>query len=174
VIEYDLGKQVDLFQGVRKWLAGDEKGGSRRGGGAWEWAVEHRTPLVGGGALGGVLASLLWRRRRGVAAGVTSRPQSRRSREVKGAFDRATRAIERRTTPRAVGETPRELAVRAAVRGDPGAAAYSELVLLYYASRFGAQAVDQARVEALAAAVVKPPQPRASELSVEKPPLRPN
>ena len=158
IIEYDIGKQVDFLQGVRKWWGGDGKRATEKKSAGWmawlAWLRAHR--MVPAGVAGLAAAIYLGRRRRRTAGTATGRAPSRRRLKVQGAFERATRALERRGTIRAPGETPRELGDRAAHQHDPGAAAYVELVALYYAARYGDEAIDPAQVEALALRVIKP------------------
>ena len=72
------------------------------------------------------------------------------------ALERAIRALERRGVARTPSDTPRAIGARAASRGDPGAEAFAALVELYYEARFGGLHVDEARLDALARAVIKP------------------
>jgi protein-glutamine gamma-glutamyltransferase len=152
VIEYDLNKQIDLFQGVRDWLSGSSRPSAA--GSPWAWVKAHRVPL-GGGAAGLALAAWLYYRRRGSAAPRAARP-SRAATAALSAIARATRALERRGTARAPGETAAELGKRASAKGDPGAAPFEELVVLYYAARFGGEPVDPSIVERLCTQVIRP------------------
>jgi transglutaminase-like putative cysteine protease len=68
-----------------------------------------------------------------------------------------------RGLPRAIGETPRELAGRAQAAADPGARPFGQLVDSYYAARFGAQAVPQSDLERLAAQVIRPTPERVDD-----------
>ncbi|MSP59553.1 MAG: DUF3488 domain-containing protein [Myxococcales bacterium] len=160
VIEYDVAKQVDILQGIRKWWRSDGGGGKDRGkglgqGGATRagWLYAHRRQLAIGASVCAFAGYFWWRRRRGGPA--SDRAPARRRLQVAGAFERATRAVERRTSPRGPAETPTELCDRAALRSDPGALPYRELVDLYYAARFGGEAVDRVNFERLAREVVK-------------------
>jgi hypothetical protein len=154
VIEYDLGKQVDLVQGLRRWMS--DRPGSSGGGGAWRWLRGHAVALgtVAAAVAAGIALLVRARRRRGEEA---KRSPARAADRLLGRFiGRALRALERRGTARGIAETHAELAERAAARGDPGAAPFGELVGIYYAARFGGEPVDAARVADLTARVVAP------------------
>jgi hypothetical protein len=88
-------------------------------------------------------------RRRG--RGVTARHV-----QAENAYARALKALDKRGLNRALGETGRELALRAREARDPGAAPFAELVELYYAARFGGESVAAAELDRLAESVIHP------------------
>ena len=153
VIEYDLGKQVDIARSVGRWA----QLGTKRD--ALERFVRKHARHVGGVALVAVglwLALGAWRRRRAPSFRI------RRGAEALHAYARALRSLERRGFSRGAGETGRELAARVAAADEPAAAPFAELVELYYAARFGAAAVPSAELERLAQAVAQAaPRPEA-------------
>jgi transglutaminase-like putative cysteine protease len=148
VIEYDLGKQADLVSGVRDWGHAMAQGSSLRRLPGARW-LALLAALVGALALG---LRAPWRR----ATARRGRPEHVAANH---AFARALRALERRGHGRRAAETGRELALRVERAGDPGAAPFSALVELYYASRFGNAPVPADELERLAQAVVRPPSP---------------
>jgi hypothetical protein len=108
------------------------------------------------GALVVLAAAIAWavqRRRRAHPHG------TRLVLHAENAYTRALRALERRGLARGTAETGRELAERAAKANDPGAAAFAELVELYYAARFGAKPVPSSDLDRLSQAVIHPGQP---------------
>jgi transglutaminase-like putative cysteine protease len=145
VIEYDLGKQTDLVNGVREFGAGVFRAASLK-----ERAKKVAQPV---GVITALLAAAWVLRRRRAGGSVPIRLQ-----HVESAYGRALRALEKRGLQRAAGETGRELATRAHTSGDPGAAPFSALVELYYTARFGGQPVPSAELDRLAEAVVRPPE----------------
>jgi transglutaminase-like putative cysteine protease len=144
VIEYDLAKQTDLANGVRDFTSGIFHATS------FKQRIQRAAPPVGGALVfAAALAFTLRRRRRGPRVGA-------RIHQAENAFGRALRALEKRGLTRGLGETARELAGRAHATGDPGAPAFSALVELYYAARFGGEAVPVADLERLAEEVIHP------------------
>jgi transglutaminase-like putative cysteine protease len=143
VIEYDLGKQADMVNGVREYTADLFKVGSLR-----ERARRAAPPL---GALVGLAAAAFWLRR---ARRLRVRPLVR-NQHAESAYSRAVRALEKRGLTRAAGETGRELAARAHAGRDPGAAAFSALVELYYAARFGGEPVPADELDRLSQVVIR-------------------
>jgi transglutaminase-like putative cysteine protease len=158
VIEYDLGKQVDIFQGLRKWFSSD--GSGTQGSRATNWlAFAKRYKIEIGIAVAGLAALFtLWRRRRLITRGGSRRSPTGNEIRAQHALERAMRALEKRGATRAASETAAELATRVRAAGDPGAASFAELVDLYYAARFGEKAIAAAELDRLATAVVRPPQ----------------
>ncbi len=150
VIEYDLGKQVDLFQQARRWFAPAD---SPTESGLLKWLAAHKVAIGVGVIL--LVAAAWWRFR--ARARAVARARSRSERRALNAVERAMRALDKRGTARAPAETAAELAARAARNHDPGAEPFRELVDLYYAARFGGVAVDAAALDRLAARVVRPP-----------------
>jgi hypothetical protein len=152
VIEYDLAKQADAFNKVRKW-ASDRSGGSS---GSWLDALKRHQRALVLIAAALIAAGALWRRRRGFTFGGR---RAIRAHAANQAFERALRALEKRGHPRGLGETGRELAVRVDAARDPGAQSFAELVELYYAARFGGAEVPSSTLERLAQKVVRPEAP---------------
>lgn len=150
VIEYDLNKQIDAVQGMRRW-ASTLSGGSRILG-----ALERQRGPIAGLLAAGAAAWLLLRRRRRRARGLRT-PASTRAH---AAFQRALRALEKRGYPRGAAETGRELSARVSAGGDPAAPRFAELVELYYAVRFGDAAPPPGALERLADEVARPRESR--------------
>jgi transglutaminase-like putative cysteine protease len=151
VIEYDLAKQADAFNRVRKW-AGTVGGSSS---GSWLDTLkrhEREEVMVVAVLLAG---GYLFTRRRQLGFG-GSRRAGTRAQAASLAFERAVRALEKRGHTRAEGETGRELAVRVDRAGDPGAQPFAALVELYYAARFGEAPIAAAELDRLARQVVSP------------------
>jgi transglutaminase-like putative cysteine protease len=145
VIEYDLGKQVDMVQGVRDFSSGaltNLRLGKLSGGARFFFGLV---------ALALAIAIGLRRMRRGRR--LPGRPEQV---VASHAFARALRALERRGYPRGMAETGRELAGRVSRGGDPAAQPFAELVELYYAARFGEAEIPGDDLERLASAVVSP------------------
>jgi protein-glutamine gamma-glutamyltransferase len=155
VIEYDLGKQVELARSVGRWaqLASKRE--------ALDRLLKRHAVEVGGAAamlVGLLIGWRTWRRRRPPAA------RLRQGVEALGAYARALRALERRGFARGTGETGRELATRVREAGDPAAGPFEDLVELYYAARFGGIKVASGELDRLAQLVANLPlPPRASE-----------
>jgi len=152
VIEYDLGKQVELARSVGRWA----QFGSKRD--ALEHFARTHARQAGGFVLlvaGLWLAARAWRRRRAPTWRI------RRGAEALHAYARALKSLERRGFTRGAGETGRELAARVATAHDPAAQPFAELVELYYAARFGAATVSTADLDRLAQAVAQAPAPIA-------------
>jgi transglutaminase-like putative cysteine protease len=146
VIEYDLSKQTDLVTGVRDWTTNAFRTGPL------QERIKRAAPPAGGAlVLAAALAVIVRRRRRGPRVGA-------RIHQAENAFGRALRSLDKRGLSRAVGETARELAIRAHATSDPAAPAFSALVELYYRARFGGEAVPLADLERLAEAVIHPPK----------------
>jgi len=150
VIEYDLGKQADAVSSVRRWFGA---GTNTPGEGIWTRVKRHRNPIGAGLVLLAAVAAA-WRWRRRARGGPSLRPLQARA---QSAFERAERALLRRGWSRHPSETASELARRATEGKDSGSAAFTELVALYYAARFGAMPVDPAELDRLARQVVQPP-----------------
>ncbi|MGZ3439300.1 MAG: transglutaminase TgpA family protein [Polyangia bacterium] len=148
VIEYDLGKQVDLARSVGRWAQLSTKRDALAG-----FARKHAVEVGGFLALvvGLWLAARAWRRRRAPTLRI------RRGAEALHAYGRALKALERRGFARGAGETGRELAARVHAAADPVATPFAELVELYYAARFGAAAVPSDELDRLAQAVIATP-----------------
>lgn len=152
VIEYDLGKQVEIARTVGKWA----QLGSKRDA-VTAFAKRHAAE-AGGFVIcvaGLWMAARAWRRRRAPAT------QLKRGVGALNAYSRALRALERRGFPRGPGETGRELAARLRAGDDAAAAPFAELVELYYAARFGAADVAAADLDRLAQAVAAAPPHKA-------------
>src|SRR5262249_2483949 len=94
----------------------------------------------------------LRRRRVTLWPGMTKVPRT----HATTAFARALRALEKRGYSRGVAETGRELAVRVEQGGDPAAQPFSQLVELYYASRFGEKQIPSSELDQLAQQVTSP------------------
>jgi hypothetical protein len=148
VIEYDLASQLELFTGLGDAL--------KAGAGAIKdavvavkgWVVDRwwiGIPLAGGLAL-----VVLRRRRRRRGAGTTTMATRRvRVRSpIAESYDRAVKALAKGGIGREPALTPRELAARMQARGEPGAAAFGELVELYYAAEWGARRAEDAEERA--------------------------
>jgi transglutaminase-like putative cysteine protease len=156
VIEYDLSSQLELFKGVGGALetaAGAVKDAAVA---ASDWAAGRwwlGIPLAGGIAL----LVLRRRRRRRGGAPVTAPRRARVRSPIAESHDRAAKALAKAGIPRDPALTPRELAARMQLRGVPGAAAYAELVELYYAAEWGGRydgaPAEKDRAQALAEAV---------------------
>jgi transglutaminase-like putative cysteine protease len=153
VIEYDLGKQVDLINGVRDWSHGLSRSGDLR-----RALAAHRRALGVVALVAGLAVLLAVRRRRPPRVRL---PQAHVA--ATHAYGRALKALERRGFPRAPSETGRELAARVENGGDPGAAAFHELVELYYAVRFGDAPAADDELDRLAVAVIRPTPPTTPE-----------
>lgn len=109
-----------------------------------------RRGVAGAGLVATALvAAWFWRKRgqrRAQAVGLVAR-------ETERWLGRALRALERRGLRRAPGETMAALARRAERLGDPGARAFTELVALHDATRFGGHPSDEERLTELSAQV---------------------
>jgi len=152
VIEYDLGKQVELARSVGRWA---QLGTKRAALESFARRHARKGALALAVVVGLFFALRAWRRRRTPAAHV------RQGADALHAYGRALKALERRGFGRAPGETGRELAARVHAAGDPVAAPFAELVELYYAARFGAADVAAAELDRLAQAVIATPPPSA-------------
>jgi protein-glutamine gamma-glutamyltransferase len=149
VIELDLNKQANAVSSIRKWLQNLTSTST-----IGDALKRHDGWLGGLGALlAGAIGLRAWRRRR------PSARLPRAGAQAQGAFQRALKALERRGHARGTAETGRELAVRVARAGDPAAQQFSSLVELYYAARFGGDAVPPAELDRLAQQVQRPPSP---------------
>ncbi len=154
VIEYDLSSQMELFKGVGGALKSAARAVKDAAVAAKDHAAERwwlGLPIAAG------IAVLALRRRRRRVDGLP-RAAARRARArspIADSYDRAAKALAKGGLPREPGVTPRELAARMQARGDPGAAAFGELVELYYAAEWGARSGEAAeeRARALAAEV---------------------
>ncbi len=156
VIEYDLGRQLNLFKDLGKSLGFTGKLSGRT---VKEWLGRNKLWIAGAVLLVALAVALrkLRRRveRREEPAGRRSRA---RSHPIISLWARAAKKLARHGFPRAPAETPREHAVSLAAKGAPGADAFSRLTELYYTARFaeptavaGAGDVEAAR--ALAARI---------------------
>jgi transglutaminase-like putative cysteine protease len=155
VIEYDLASQLELFEGLGNALKAGAAAVKDAAGAAKDWAVERwwiGVALMGGLALV-VLRRRGWRRRGGEQA--VGRRRDRARSPVAESYDRAAKGLAKAGIAREPAITPRELAARMAARGEPAAAAFGELVELYYAAEWGARqgAAEAERARALEAAV---------------------
>lgn len=141
VIEYDLGKQVELARSVGRWAQFGTKRDALE-----QFARKHARQAAGlvVVAVGLWLAARAWRRRRAPSLRI------RRGTVALHAYARALKALERRGFARGPGETGRELAARVQAAHDPAAQPFAELVELYYAARFGAATVPPAELDRLA------------------------
>ncbi|HWO25432.1 MAG TPA: DUF3488 and transglutaminase-like domain-containing protein [Kofleriaceae bacterium] len=149
VIEYDLSSQLALFKEVGGALRSGAAAVKRAATAAWDAAVARwwlAIPLAGGIAIF-VLRRRRHRRRAGGGQAGAARPVRVRS-ALAESYDRAAKALAKGGVTRAPGLTPRELAARMQARGDPGAAAFGELVELYYAAEWGARADAAAEARA--------------------------
>jgi hypothetical protein len=146
VIEYDLASQLELFEGLGGALKAGAAAVKEAAVAAKDRAVERwwlGAPLAGG------IALLVWRRRRRRTGEL--RPSARRGRArspIAESYDRAAKALAKAGLARAPALTPRELAAGMRARGDPGAAAFGELVELYYAAEWGARRDEAAEEQA--------------------------
>jgi hypothetical protein len=150
VIEYDLGKQVEIARSVGRWAQFSSK---RE---ALDRVVRRHAVQVAGGVallLGVWLLLRAWRRRRAPTV------RLRRGAEALHAYHRAVRALQRRGFTQAPGETGLELAARVRAAADPAAEPFGQLVDLYYAARFGAIPVAGSDLERLALKVIQTPRP---------------
>lgn len=154
VIEYDLGKQVELVERGRGLLASfSHPRGARR--------LPWRAFAVALGIAAGVAFLVRLARRGGI------RPLGWRKRgPAEKALERALRALRARGYQRGLGETGRELADRASSGWDPGAAPFAELVERYYEARFGGLAVPEPELDRLAREVARarPPSTPAAQV----------
>jgi transglutaminase-like putative cysteine protease len=143
VIEYDLQRQLGLFKGIGQSL----KAAGR--------AVRAFAIEVGSQAkkrwyllvlVGLMLAALIQRRRKRIAAMLGAHDRARRRRPVAEIWTGVITRLARRGLPRDPALTPRELARRWTA---PGSAELAELTELYYAVEYGgadeAAAVGRAR-----------------------------
>jgi protein-glutamine gamma-glutamyltransferase len=152
VIEYDLAKQADVVNSVRDYGSDLFRTASLK-----ERLKRAAPPLGGLAALAAVVALLMRRARR------TSLGPAARHVHADSAYGRALRALEKRGLQRGAGETGRELAARARAANDPGASPFAALVELYYAARYGGEAVPSAELDRLADGVIHPlPKPNES------------
>ena len=159
VIEYDLEKQMDVVSRLRQWIKRDTKQRQATEPSPWRDRVRKHKLAFGVAvvALVGLAFAVreLYRRR-------PARSRRRVAVRATRVMERAMRALERRGTTRLPSDTPAALGKRAAAHDDPGAAAYAELVILYYEARYGARPVDQQLLERLAATVIRPPSEASS------------
>ena len=143
VIEYDLGKQVDLARSTGRVLS--ELGG----GGKSTGTLERLRRTVRPGLVLALLCVLVVTLRRGRWRGSAAKVGDLH-------LAKAYVALEKRGLARGLGETARELARRAIAERDPGAEAFVRLVERCYAARYGSEAVDRAELAALVQKVVRP------------------
>ncbi|HYB72933.1 MAG TPA: DUF3488 and transglutaminase-like domain-containing protein [Candidatus Sulfotelmatobacter sp.] len=155
VVDYSLQDQLQAAQLLRQQTGRLREGAgsalgrlTRRGGGgagAGRWVVAAAVLIAAAACLLG---------RRGVGAGA-----GRRRGDNVRFQARLQRALARRGFVPAPGETPLELARRAAEGGGAPLAPAEEITRLYYRVRFGAEPLapaEAARVEALLAALERP------------------
>ncbi len=142
VIEYDLGKQVELAQGARAAVSSGMSTDKLRS------TLRRGAPWAGGAAF---LFALYWMVRGG------PRGFSGKSRAIDPILARAMDALASRGLQRGIGETARELARRADLAGDAGASAFSELVDRCYAHRYGDEPVVKKDIDRLLHLVVRLP-----------------
>jgi transglutaminase-like putative cysteine protease len=148
VIEYDLERQLGLFQSIGDFFRG---GADAPAGETWRdaksWAGRRRGALLALAACAAAAAALaLWRRRRRRGPDA---PRRRRDRDpVSALYLAALRALGRRGWPRPAAATPREHARALARAGAPGASQLGELTELYYAAEYGGLSDDAAHRQA--------------------------
>ena len=152
VIEYDLGKQVELARSVGRWAQLSTKRDA--------FAGFARTHALFAGGFAALLAGL-WLVARARRRQRAPTPRLRHGAEALHAYARAHKGARApRLRPRSPGETGRELAERLRAAANPVATPFAELVELYYAARFGAALVPSEQLDRLAqAVVVAPPLP---------------
>ena len=155
VIEWDMGKQIDMLATLRGWL-GVSTGGDAHGVSWRRWPAAHPYATgVGAGTLtlGGLALVRLLLRRRKVSRAAGARAKA--PRRALQAIERAARALATRGIERRPDETWSELSRRATAAGDPGAVAFAELVERYHAVRFGGLASDGDALTRLAEEVIR-------------------
>jgi transglutaminase-like putative cysteine protease len=145
VIEYDLAKQADLVMNVRNYTNDLFKTASLKE------QLRKALPPIGAVAAAAAAIALALRRARRRGPGSVVRHV-----QAENAYSRALKALDKRGLTRGLGETGRELAARAQQAKDPGAAPFAELVELYYAARFGGEAVAASELDRLAESVIHP------------------
>jgi hypothetical protein len=107
VIQYDVGRQIRLFEGMRHQARAIRGGASRTAAAVPRWAILATLGGVGGLVLL-VLALRRWRRRSvGVGAGRLPPPPG----PVRRATGRLLRVLRHHGYPRSVAQTVRELAL---------------------------------------------------------------
>jgi hypothetical protein len=147
VIEYDLGKQVEIARAVGHIADFPPLRTS---------LLHNRRALaeIGGGAafIVGLVAFLRRRRRRAPKA------RLRHGKAAQEAYRRALTALAERGFARATGETGRELSARLRAASDHAARPFGDLVELYYAARFGAADVPAGELDRLSAEVANAPR----------------
>ncbi|HEY5924796.1 MAG TPA: DUF3488 and transglutaminase-like domain-containing protein [Kofleriaceae bacterium] len=152
VIEYDLVAQLSLFKDIGRAFK--------------RAAAGVRDAIVGIVAywpiLAGVAAAIagffVLRRRRGRAMEPGARIVRPRARSpIAAAYDQVIKQLAKHGTHRDAGVTPRELAERAAAKGNPAATELRELTELYYAAEWGGRRdpAAEARASELALAIRK-------------------
>jgi hypothetical protein len=137
VIGFNLTSQVSLLLTLRDAMLDAVRAVTRSAAG-WQFPA-----LL---ALGVASVLLLVRHRRGGRA-----PAMSRAREGLAFYARVQRLLARRGYPRGSGQTPLEVAERAAREGGDAGEAAVALTRAYYAARFGRQPPDPASVRALLA-----------------------
>ena len=142
VIDYDLAKQAAVVQQVWRFASSERS----RSGTDSDLAQYKRPALIGLG-LAGLIGALVWWRRRRSEAGT---PRSRNPR-LDRLIERVLEQLARRGYHKPAGQTLRALSARVHAAGDPVPAPLDQLVDRYYAMRFGAEALDLAALQALAA-----------------------
>jgi transglutaminase-like putative cysteine protease len=142
VVEYDLGKQVSLVQGVRSLF--------RRAPGASgdSWLSRHwRTTLAAGLGLLALAWVVTWsRRRRARAPDGAPRPIS----QAAGLYQRLLKALARGGYVKGPGVTPREFAGELAAAGFGGSVLVERFTRCYYEVRYGGQELTPERGQELA------------------------
>jgi protein-glutamine gamma-glutamyltransferase len=146
VIQYDLGRQTRLFEGVRRRALGSREAAGRTAGGVprWVWGV-----LVSG--LVGLGLALWLRRRSRREAGRAGAPGDRKSRPPRRAIAHLLRVLSRQGFLRAPGQTLLELASR--VEAAHPRVAVVPLVHRLYALRYSGQPTGSDEVASVVRAV---------------------
>ena len=137
VIEYDLARQVDMFQDMGSAFRKGSGEATRTTRDVSAFFARHRGTLVAV-ALGGLAVFLVWfgvrRVRDGSAAGARrDGPQH----AVGRTYLRVQKQLARRGFARPPAATPREHAETLAGSGAPGADSFVALTRLYYAAEYG-------------------------------------
>lgn len=159
VIEYDMGKQIDLAASLRRALRDRPGEGHAITRSARAWLSTHRAAIITALLVGGVAVALLLAAHRRRLAPGRGRREAAATRDARRALGRALRALARRGLVKREAETLAELALRARQRADAGAVPLAHLVERYYAVRFGEHPETPGELEGLVRAVVHPLAP---------------